>query len=194
MRILAPMLAALAPAFLLPLASNAGTITFFDLTDTVTVLDTTGRSDLPVVCTPMEACFGTISAPNGAVAVTVDFTGMNIFEPLGFPGSGRISDVMFLSINQTTQPITVGVSFSSDTDGLIMDPIPGGRMFEDGTIQTAGAITWLNADGSVNTIDTIRFQSDVEAPEPSSLLLFPTLYAAFAMWKHRRKHHSLTAH
>ncbi len=186
MRTQASMLAALALSFLLPLASTAGTITFFDLTDTVTVLDTTGRSNLPAVCAPMEVCFGTLTAPNGTAAATVDVTGLNILEPPGSPNAGLVSDVLFVSLNQTTQPFTIQVSFSSDTEGLIMDPIPGGRIAEDGTIQTASTITWLNANGSINTIDTIRFQSDLDASEPSSILLLPTLYAALGIWKHRR--------
>jgi hypothetical protein len=186
MRTQAKMLATLGLSCLLPLASNAGTITFFDLTDTVTVLDTTGRSNLPAICPAPEVCFGTLTAPNGAVAATIDVTGLNILEPPGSPNAGLVSDVLFLS-PLPTQPPTIQVSFSSDTEGLILDPIPGGRIFEDGTIQTASTITWLNANGSINTINTIRFQSDLEAPEPSSFLMLPTLFAALGIWKHRHK-------
>jgi len=43
---------------------------------------------------------------------------------------------------------------------------------EDGTVQTIGTVTWT--DG---TVDTIRFQSDSEVPEPSTILL---MLAGFA--------------
>src|SRR5260370_12080329 len=101
MRTQASMLAALALSFLLPLASTAGTITFFDLTDTVTVLDTTGRSNLPAVCAHLEVCFGTLTAPNGTAAATVDVTGLNILEPPGPPNPGPLTHVPFVSLNQT---------------------------------------------------------------------------------------------
>src|SRR5260370_40360041 len=103
MRTQASMLAALAVSSLLPLASNAGTITFFDFTDTATVLDTTGRSNLPAVCAPLEVCFGTLTAPNGTAAATVDVTGLTILEPPGSPTARLVSDLLSLSLNPTPQ-------------------------------------------------------------------------------------------
>ena len=115
-------------------------------------------------------------------AATIDVTGLNIFEPPGSQSAG-LSDVLFLSLNKNTQPFTLLVDFVSDSDGgVVLDPIPGANVIEDGTVQTASRITWFNPDGSINTIDTIKFQSDVaEVPEPSSILLLLTGLAVLGM-------------
>jgi hypothetical protein len=145
--------------------AHAGTITFDDLSDDVTVVDTTGRITSSVCSTDFtENCFVTFSAPLHTVSVAGSPIALNVREsPLG-----RISDVVLASVTSTAGMI----QFVSDIEGgAVLDPVGGNFVDETGTIQDAGSVTWTLADGST-VVDTIAFISDVEAvPEPGSFAL-----------------------
>jgi PEP-CTERM motif len=144
--------------------ARAGTITFNDLTDVLTVADTTGRITSSVCTTTIadESCFVTVSAPANTVGVAENPAGLNVREP----GGGPLSDVLvFFNFTSTSGTI----QFVSDVEGgAVLDPVFGPFIDETGAVQDAASVTWTLADGST-VVDTIRFVSDVsEVPEPAS--------------------------
>jgi hypothetical protein len=160
--------------FSVPLFLSAGTITFRDLSDTLTYVDDTGRApNLNCTATSVEECFGNLSAPAGDHAQQGALFA-NIMEP----GTTSISDKVS---RQGSDPSFVALTFTSDStssgeSGLGLCSANGGcSITEDGTVQTAFTINWLDANGNIVTTDTIKFQSDVSevpgVPEPSALLL-----------------------
>jgi hypothetical protein len=159
----ASALALLAGSAALPLpGARAGTITFDDLSDAVTVTDTTGRVTSSV-CNTLESCLVTFSAPANTIAAAGGPAGLNVRESPG----GPISDVVLLSFNSSAGTI----DFVSDVEGLVLDPVSGPFIVESGAVQDAASVTWTLADGST-VVDTIRFASDVsDIPEPGSVAL-----------------------
>jgi hypothetical protein len=152
----------------------AGTITFNDLTDDVTVTDTTGR--ITSSSCADETCFVDFSAPANAVSSSSSPAqppnlAVNILESPG----GVLSDILLFSFDLSGGSI----EFVSDTDGgPILDPDAGPFIVETGTIQNAVSVTWTLADGST-VVDRLAFVSDSEGgtqglPEPVSLFLFAT--------------------
>ena len=97
------------------------------------------------------------------------------------PGTNFQSDFLEIRPNLNDQPGLL-ITFSSDIDGQFptecLDLQTGGHFcnggFEDGTIQTAATVRWLNSLGGTVVVDTISFQSDVEVPEPSMVMLMIT--------------------
>jgi hypothetical protein len=164
-------LGALGMFFIGPMISFAGTVTFNDLTDTMTVtVSDPGR--IYMSCLGLESCFVIVSAPDQARFVSTTLPGLPFFisEPQGI----LVSDVLTAGVLPPVLDLPPGypVIFASyaDTSTLQCSPFPTGcGLTEDGTFQAIGTITW-----SDNTVDTIRFQSDVETPEPSSTLLLVT--------------------
>jgi PEP-CTERM motif len=168
----------LALLFSLPLFLNAGTITFLDLSDTTTYVDDTGRAPNLNCATP-ESCFGNLSAPAGLHAQPG-----GLFANIMEPGTTSVSDRV---ARQGSDPSFVQLQFTSDCSptscgadsGLNTCIVNGGcSITEDGTVQTAFTLNWLDANGNIVTTDTIKFQSDVSevagvpgVPEPSALLL-----------------------
>jgi hypothetical protein len=143
---------------------RAGSITFNDLSDDVTVVDTTGRITSSVCDT--EHCFVTFSAPLNTVNVSGSPPNINIRESPG----GRISDVLFVN----SGPSAAMIEFVSDVEGFVLDPVPGVFIVETGTIQNVASVTWTLRDGST-VVDSIGFISDVsevsEVPEPRGIAL-----------------------
>ena len=101
------------------------------------------------------------------------FPAVNIDE-----GDGTVSDFFAIPffIPERTHS-QYHALFSSDPNrgigGRCSQERLGCQITEDGTVQTIGTVTWT--DG---TVDTIRFQSDSEVPEPSTILLMLTGFAA----------------
>lgn len=163
---------------------RSDTFTFQDLTDSVTVsIDSVRSFNFNCV---LEDCTLVLGEPSAGAAGTITFSAFPLFisEANGVTLSDSVdAQICAPSIlGCDAAAVTAGlpvILFSSDVDsstfpcGLFFSCVP-----EDGTIQTAGTVTW--GDG---TVDTINFQSDVEAvPEPSSLALLGTgLFSAIAV-------------
>ncbi len=165
-RAFAPALALIAFSLYLRPDANAGTITFNDLTDDLTVSDTTGRITSPSCSTnfAFEECFVALSAPSNTVSFSGTPTSVNALESPG----GRISDVLtFFDF------IVSGgmIQFVSDVEGgAVLDPVGDVFVVETGTLQNLTSVTWTLSNGS-SVVDTIGFISDVEVPEPHGLPL-----------------------
>jgi hypothetical protein len=146
--------------------ARAGMITIDDLSDSLTVVDTTGRITSSVCTTTIadESCFVNFSAPLNTVSVSGSPISLNVRES----ALGAISDVVLASFSSSGGMI----EFHSDVEGgAVLDPVPGPFVVETGAVQDAGNVTWTLADGST-VVDTIAFISDVsEIPEPASVAL-----------------------
>jgi hypothetical protein len=96
----------------------------------------------------------------------------NIMEP----GGGPLSDGYLVSA--ASGATTISVSFASDGDPVpVIDPLPGGQsIIETGGLQTIGNATL--SDGSTLIF---QFQSDLETPEPASMMLCGFGIAALTM-------------
>ena len=156
-------------ALLLVMASPAiaGVVTFNDLTDSLTF-----STDIPSrasgSCDSVnETCTVTISAPGGGV---FSFTSS---IPTGFVEQGTqiVSDEVCGGPAGPCQflPFLATVTFASDIEGSSLGTCSGCPA-ETGAIQPAFSITWGQGEG-LTVVDTIQFQSDVEIPEPASVLL-----------------------
>ena len=155
--------------------STGGILTFVDLTDTITLSDTTGRAH-GFSCTG-ESCSVTLDGPAGAAAPFLSPREGAFFTE---PGTNVISDELLFplpaSSNAPVQPdfsIGVTITFISDTEpgSLGMCPLAT-CLAETGLVQTAATIEWFNGAGGFLGEDTIKFQSDVsDVPEPPSALL-----------------------
>jgi hypothetical protein len=144
----------------------AGMITIDDLSDSLTVVDTTGRITSSVCTTTIadESCFVNFSSPANTVSASGGPTSLNVRES----ALGAISDVVLFSFTSSGGMI----EFHSDVEGgAVLDPVPGPFVLETGTVQDAASVTWTLANGST-VVDTIAFISDVsEIPEPASVAL-----------------------
>ena len=159
----------------LPMARTAlaATIVFHDLADQVTFSTDTPQRVMQRVCGPVgnsETCSSLVLAPSNAQfqSTTIPAIGLFVAE----------ADLVFISdsidVSASPASTSVGVNFGSDGDqgGPTCVVVGGCQLVENGQVQTAGTITW-----SAGTVDTIQFQSDIDAtttPEPSSILLLLT--------------------
>lgn len=174
------------------------TLTFNDLTDILTTTVSGAPTDTSrvtgVSCffdagDNAEECLATIAAPPGFMAspnmpsetfITIGETGLT---------SGLISDGLILA----NQGNSVQVVFLSDTDPSTFgacSPQNPCLLIENGQVQVAATITWVpqiipTVDGAVigNIVDTLQFQSDVEAtaPEPATMVLLTSGLALIAL-------------
>jgi hypothetical protein len=174
------VLATLALSFLVPSRVLAGTITVFDLTDTLTfsvssdiVSRVTGGLAGGAFCLG-ETCSFIIAPPAGTTGGTYSAR-TNIFGP-----DGPLSDTFqFLNANPTFQ------SDSETGPALVPFPTPFSSLTEDGTVQQVGRMSFNNAAGGVIETNTMFMQSDAtpETPEPSSVVL--TLAGFAVLFKYR---------
>ena len=164
-------------AFLLsPPAAKANTIVFNDLSDTI-ILSGVGPSPEPCPSRTPEECSTLIFAPAGATDLTISGGGV-----IDDPGGITVSD--FITVGRgslETGALVASVSFRSDPAESSIGPCPPTPFTcqllgtENGQIQTAGTITWLDSTGAPLRTDTIEFASDTtEVPEPASWLLVLT--------------------
>lgn len=169
--ILKGLVVSLGLAFLPSSGAVAGTITFFDLTDTVSVTlssDLTARG-ATAICAG-EVCTVTILPPNGPAPV--DWTSpIDILEPSSINISDRITVVP--AFDATGRATSVAIVFTSDSEVPLPGPLGGNTIVETGLLQTATFFDWKSFDGTVVVEqDIIQFQSDVEGvPEPATLVL-----------------------
>lgn len=163
-------LVALALSFLHPSVAAAGTITFNDLTDTVTFSTDVGRVSA-FNCSGGEVCVLTLLPPVFPNGGTTWGGAFDIFGAPGTAESGLLSDTLLdtPTFDANFNILSFKITFTSDTEGgPPLVPTGGNRLTENGTIQTADNISWPN--GVV--VDTIKFQSDSpEVPEPSTMVL-----------------------
>lgn len=168
--------------------SPGATITFHDLTDTIsfTTTDTT-RVPLSLASCPnpgattIEECGVSVNPPSANATVTGGSLGMGTGTSnttfVGIAESsnlrGTASDRLLSELINPAHSNNWFFDFVSDgpaDTGLgscLEFSNSGCALAEDGTIQTLGTIQW-----SDNTVDTVRFQSDApEVPEPSSIIL-----------------------
>jgi len=161
---------ALSAMLLLPLVSTAGNITFIDLTDTITLSDDTGRTQ-NFMCQG-ETCSVVLLPPAGTNGVQAN-TAPSLFSWIE-PGTNMLSDQFCGAQQCCFSPQQAFISFQSDIDGVSLGTCPVGVTcgVENGQVQLAFTINWVNVDRQVFATDNINLQSDIgEVPEPSSGVL-----------------------
>jgi len=155
---------------LIPVPSRADTFTFNDLT-TFSVTQV-GSSDTLVIqqCSMFstsEICDISVTSndPSATVTSTSGGPGFSIGEPDGV----NVSDDTGLGLFANGATNGWDSEFRSGSD--LSSGVCNGncRVLENGLVQQAFTITWSNG-----TTDTVQFVSDVETPEPSSLVLLAT--------------------
>ena len=193
------LLVAVSTAFATPVPPPPSglTVTFNDLTDslTATAVGDTGR--LSGGCSfsyslGEETCDTEIVAPSGfQFSSSTGFPGLEPFQGgilrIGETAltSGLLSDEIFAGAPALS---LVLLDFGSDLNDNIgsCNATSPCQLVENGQVQVAGTITWVDANG-VPVTDTVQFQSDVEptstVPEPTSLVLLATgLAATYRRW------------
>ena len=158
-------------------AAKANTIVFNDLSDTVTASGPGGSSVPCAAPLVPEQCHFDISPPVG----TKEERACGIID-ISDPGGITVSD--FITVGRgslETGALVASVSFRSDPAESSIGPCPPTPFTcqllgtENGQIQTAGTITWLDSTGASLRTDTFEFVSDTDAvPEPASWLLVLT--------------------
>jgi len=179
------LVAIAATAYLLTLPALADTITVYDGTDKLRVVHLGTSHSFTSACgntaQGVEVCGFAVASLTATIQSTIG--GGQPIVVIGEPGGAFVSDIF------TFEGVTKGLSgfmgaFISDSDtGPQQACGPSNFMpctiIENGGIQTALTVAWT--DG---TVDTIRFQSDVPVPEPSSLLLSLVGLALVGLWIH----------
>ena len=168
----------------------AGTITFNDLTDTLSV-SLTGSdsarysflSGQPLGCL-LEVCTVMVAAPTGYVRGT----GIGIVGPANIlePGTGSLlSDTYQENIASNGGSYTL--IFTSDaTVPLPSNTFSLQTIRETGSVQALDTLTWFGT-GPPPISDQVFFASSV--PEPASLALFGSGLVGLGCWRRRQLIH-----
>src|SRR6266849_1825387 len=198
------VVASLALLLLQPSGAAAGTITFLDGTDSISVtVAGFGTRPAPIVSLGTESASVTINPPVAGATVTGG-TDNNILEPApqgeattpgaisdllkffvvgpGGPGLANVAHFTFVSNAEGGAPLTP-LAPGSSIPG-VSGPV---SITETGATQgPVATLTWSNGD-----VDTIFFVSDFTpppppVPEPSALLLLGSGLVGIALWSGRR--------
>jgi hypothetical protein len=182
-------------ALLSTMVVRADTITFDDVNGVVSisttgtafaVYESTGVVDsdnIVGIFGPTGATFQSSTLPTYPISATLGFPDLQYADVISNPSGSRVSDIVALSTDPNS-PSTFSLSPSTPFPAPLAlffrsgNPIPstlctdaphGCNATYNGTVQTAGTITWELPTGAT-FVDTIQFQVTT-TPEPSFQLM-----------------------
>lgn len=158
---------------------RADDVTFVDTTETLSVSTSSTRiiplSGATFCDNVSEVCSAEILSPSGPFCTIMPSGTVNIGE-----SSGNISDSLtFQTFGACPLNTFVDLVFRSDSPNNSLGTTCSATAFgpcliENGNVQPAGGVTWINFETGAVITDNVSFQSDVETPEPASMVLLAT--------------------
>ena len=171
-RFITALTVSLCMLFIPPAVAVAGTMTMFDASPNDNIFGWVLSPDLiargfTTDCQHPEQCEVHMVAPQG-FQLLVPPQDVNIvsFQEPGFPGVSVLSDTIQFHFDAASGVVT----FTSDDPNAPLPILPNAlTIIEDGTVQLAATLTWINPTGE-SLVDQVFFQSDVEkVPEPATI-------------------------